>query len=819
MFTDLKFILRSLLKTPGFTVIVILTLALGIGATITIFSMVNSVLLRPLPYAQPEQLARIYTEFSVPGFRQERFGVSRAEYLDILQETKSWASIDAWMSTGANVAVGTRSERITASLVTGGLLASLGVSPAMGRLMTPQDDKPGANLVAIVSYGFWQRSLGADRAIVGRDILLNGRKHTIVGVMPEGFRFPAGVDVNEIWAPLQIDPANLGDRSGHMLSLLGRLKPGISLNQAQSEFDALVEHWGKTPIAHGFMPGRHILVTHAFHEEVVRGIRPALQMLFGAVCFLLLIAGVNVANLLLARAENSRREIAIRGALGAGHWRLARQFLAEGILLASAGAAVGLLLAEGGLRLLKFMAIADIPRSMEIVIDGRVVSLAVALAAATGLAAGLASLAHALKRNLHDVMKSAAASTTNAVGAQRFRQALIVAQLALALVLLTGTGLMLRASWKLQDVQAGFDPAGVVTMSVSLPDSVYSSEAARGFWAQLEGRLHAIPGLENAAFTTALPPVQPTALIGMKTEGFVPTNEEQARTTDFLQVVSPRYFDTLLIRPVQGRLFDARDDMAAPAVAIVNQTMAQQFFKNGDAIGRRLRLYPFGDADAYTVIGVVADVKNYGVDKPPGVALYLPYEQAASHNWIVKDFYQRSMFIAVRTSGDPAPVVSAVRREVSRIDPSLPLSLVRTMDEVMSQTLARPRFLTLALTLFAGIALTLAAVGIYGVISYSVTQRTREFGIRMALGAQHRAVLAQVLKRGLLLTIGGVAIGLVGAFALTRFLSGFLFGVTPTDPVTFVAVSLLLSVIAVLASYVPARRATHVDPLTALRAE
>ena len=622
MFSDLKYAVRSLLKTPGFTAIVVLTLALGIGATVAIFSMINAVLLRPLPYAQPQQLARIYTEFpNLPNGGLRRNWLSPGEYLDLRREAGTWQSLDAWITGGANIATGSDPMRVTASFVTGGLLQSLDIPALRGRLISRQDDEPGATRVAVISYRLWQRTFASDPGAIGRDILLNGRKHTIVGVMPPSFIFPPGeADVPDIWVPLQIDPANLGDRSSHNLSVLGRLKPGVTLHQAQAEFDSLVEQWGRTGSGHHFDPKDHTLVTYDFHEEVVRAVRPALQMLFGAVCFLLLIACVNVANLLLARAEVRQREIAIRGALGAGIWRLGRQFATESLVLAGVGTACGLLLAQCGLQFVKSANAATLPRAIEIGIDVRVVLFAVATSLITGLIFGLAPLIHVLKRNLQGAMKSGAASTASVGGTQRFRQVLIVGQLAFALILLTGTGLMLRTFWKLQEVDTGLDSSGVVTMSLSLPDSGYSREATRNFWTRLQERLTTLPGVENATLTTALPPFADTGSAGLQIEGFVPVKGgPTGGAADLMQFITPGYFDTLRVRLAAGRFFDARDDAQAPRAAIVNQTMARTFWGNESALGHRIRL-PFSD-DWYTVVGVAADVKNGGLERPTGTAV------------------------------------------------------------------------------------------------------------------------------------------------------------------------------------------------------
>jgi putative ABC transport system permease protein len=815
MLTDVKYSLRTLLKAPAFTIVAVSTLALGIGATAAIFSMVNAVLLLPLPYTRPASLTRIYTEFpTFPNGGLRRFALSPAEYVDLREAATSWQSIDGWTSTAANISASTEPTRVAAASITGGLLSSLGASATLGRIVTPQDDQPGAPPVAVISDGLWRRAFGGDPALVGRSIVLNGSKHTVVGVMPRDFTFPPGeTELTDVWVPLQIDPTKLTDRTGHNLNVLGRLKPEATLGQAQAELNLLVDRWGRASSGHHFDSKEHTLVTYALHDEVVRGVRPALQMLFGAVCFLLLIACVNVANILLARAEGRQREIAVRAALGAGVWRLGRQFLTEGAVLAGLGAAAGLLLAHAGLQFLKSTSSIDIPRTQDIGIDWRVLLFALATSLLIGLVFGLAPLVHVLRKNLHDAMKSAAVSTTGSDHTQRFRQALVVAQLALALTLLTGTGLMLRGFWELQRVDVGIDPNGITTMIIALPDEVYSGNAAQSFWTQLQQRMAGSPGIEETALSTALPPAYPanTRYVAAQIEGFAAADGESVRSIDFYQIVTQNYFKTFRIRLLAGRSFDERDGEQAPPAAIVNETMARTFWKNGTAVGHRVR--PSLSNTWYTIVGVAADVKNTGVDNPTGSEIYLPYTQTPA-----KDFLKFA-YITVRSQGDPSAAVAAVRHEVLGIDPGLPIARVRSMTEVISATQARPRFLTVVLTLFALAALILAAVGVYGVVSYTVARTTREFGVRIALGAQRGDILRLVLRRGLPLVWGGVLIGLLSSLASTRLLAGFLFGVTATDPTTFAAVSLLLFLIAIFASYLPARRAMQVDPQVAIRTD
>jgi len=537
-------------------------------------------------------------------------------------------------------------------------------------------------------------------------------------------------------------------------------------------------------------------------------------MLLGAVCFVLLIACVNVANLLLARAEGRQREIAIRGALGASLRRLIVQFVTEGVVLSSLGAVIGLLLAYNGLTLVKAASDASIPRASEIGFDAPVFLVAISICIATGVVFGLTPLMHVIRHRVYDALKSAAASTTGTTSTQRFRHVLVVSELALALVLLIGTGLMVRAFWKLQEVNAGFDPKHVMTALVALPEETYrDAQATIGFWTRLEERLKSLPGINSAAILSGLPPAHGTVYCDTEIEGFVAAPGGLPQNIDFYQFISKDYFKTLGIRLVDGRLFDDRDGPGTPNVAIVNQTMARTFWGNQSPIGRRVRPH-FRDPWC-TVIGVVADVKNAGLEKPTGTELYLPLNQ-------VKDQalgMERTLYIGVRSEGNPSAAMNAVRSVVNELDSTLPLANVRSMADVMSATQSRPRFLTLLLTLFSSVALILAAVGIYGVISYSVAQRTREFGVRIALGAQPADLLGIVLRRGMLLAGIGVLTGLAGAFWLTRFLSSLLFGVAPTDPVTFGTIPLVLVGVALLASYIPARRATKVDPMVALRYE
>jgi putative ABC transport system permease protein len=625
--------------------------------------------------------------------------------------------------------------------------------------------------------------------------------------------------------PIRIDPAV--PVNDHSVFMLGRLKPGVSLQQANAELDTLVARMAETSAAveHHLDPHGHRAVAYALHDEVVLNARPALRMLFGAVCLLLLIACVNVANLLLTRAETRQREIAVRSALGADLPRLARQFVTEGLVLSLLGAALGVLLAKVALLLLERAGDLALPRAAAATIDGRVLSFAVAMGVATGALFGLAPLFHIVKRNLHAVIRAAASATTAGAARHRLRHALIVGQLALALILLAGTALMVRTFWNLARVDPGFDTRHVTTMALWLRQSTYDGEAARSFWTRFAERIVSLPGIESASLSSGLPPLSSDFGWGTIIEGFephegglmsvghLPSGEPIARV-DHYQVVTPGYFGTLKIDLVAGRLFDRRDDAQAPRAVIVNETLARAVWGDASAIGRHIVPALTSPDGYYTVVGVIADVKNGGVDKPTDTALYLPYTQVPADTGLL-----RAPFVAVRSESSPATVVGAVRNALREIDATLPLADVRTLDEVVSTSESRSRFVTLVLTLFGGVSLLLAAVGIYGVIAYSVAQRTRELGIRIALGAPAGAVLRAVLGSALALTLGGVLLGVAGALALSRFLSGFLFGVEATDVRTLGAVALLLAAVALLACLPAARRALRVDPITALRSD
>ena len=815
---DLQFALRMMRKNWGFTAAAVLCLMLGIGATTGIFTVVNAVLLRPLPYSHPEQLVRVYTEFpTFPNGGLPRFWTSAPEFFDLRRDTHSWASLDAWSTGGANLGGKTQPVRVTAALVTGGMLNTLGTAPISGRLISETDDVPGAPVVVDISYGIWRTVFGGDPNIVGRETRFDGKKCTIIGVMPKGFQFPPGEnDPAKVWAAMQLDPVNPGNRGSHNYYLLGRLKPAVSAAAAQGELAALVQSYGehRSPNTHSFSPKDHTLVSYPLQAEVVSSVRPALLVLLGAVAFVLLIASVNVANLLLARAEARRREIAIRGAMGAGLGRLARQFVTEGVLLALCGAILGLALAYAGVRLVQVTNAGGIPRADEIVMDWRVLIFTFGTSLITGAIFGLAPLVPLLVSGISGSLKDAAGSTTAAGGAQMFRRALVVGELAMALVLLIGCGLMLQAFWKLQEVHTGMAPDNVITMRVSLPSGTYTdNKKIAGFWERFEEQITSSPGMRSAALVYGMPPMRAPNMNDTDFEGFVKREGGPIENVDFDQVVTKDYFSTMGIRLMEGRLFDDRDTAAGTPVVIVNNTMARTFWPNQSAIGKHVRPNS-GSKDPWsTVVGVVDDVKNAGLDRPAGTELYLPYGQA-------ENFGLTDMYVVMRgQSGDPRNLVGTVRERLNVMDASLPLSDVRMMDDVMERAQARPRFLTLLLSLFSVTALAIATVGIYGVVSYSVARRTKEFGLRMVLGAQGGDVLGLVMKQGALMVLIGLTAGLITALLLTRLMASLLFAIAPTDAATFASVTAVLAVVALAACYVPARRATRVDPMQTLRYE
>lgn len=813
--TQIRAALRSLWLNPSFTLAALVCLALGIGANTAIFTVVDAVLFRPLPFQDPARLVRLYTEFpsygSSGGFR--KFWMSTPEFLEIRRDLQSWETIEAYTITGANLSGGKEALRVTASSVSGGLFPMLGVQPQTGRVLQSSDDRPGVNLAVVISHGLWQRAFGGDANVLQRSVKVNGLAANIVGVMPAGFHFPPGeTDAPELWLPQQIDPANPGGRAGHFQNVLGKLKAGVTLERAREEIARYVRDQEKitTPNFHHFDSKFHTLIALPYQGEITGQVRPAMLVMLGAVGFVLLIACVNVGNLLLARAESRHHEMAVRKAIGASLWHLARQCLAEGLVLAGLGAVLGLGVAWGALQLILAFNQGSIPRAEEIGIDWRILVFTLGASLLTGVLFGLAPLAQ-FAGDTHAALKSSTGRSTATAQAHWLRRAMVVAELALALVLLVGAGLMVRTFWKLQEVNIGLDPARLITMRLALPTAQYAQNSdVRQLWSRLLERVNALPGVQGATLASGMEPQRQLNANDTRIEGYVKKEGGPDENVDFFQIVAPNYFETMRIPILEGRAFDQRDGPNGNLTTIINQSMARAFFGQQSPLGRRIGANPKGE-NWRTIVGVAADVKNAGVDKPTGTEAYFPYGQA--------DGGLRGMYLKVKASGDAKALLPAIRREIQALDPNLPVAQVREMEEVIAAATTRPRFLSVLLTLFSVIAVGLAAVGIYGVMAYTVAQRTQEFGIRLAIGASPADVLRLVMGQGLVLGLVGIVAGALGAVALASFLNQLLFGVQAFDPLTFGATALLLTLVILVACYLPARRATRVDPMVALRYE
>jgi putative ABC transport system permease protein len=797
---DVRYGARILFKNPSFTFIAVLALALGIGANTAIFTVVNAVLLRPLPYNDPARLMTVWEDASKIGFPHNT--PSPANFIDWRDQNQLFEGMAALHRQTFNLTGDGEPERIDGRRVSTNLFALLGVDPQLGRVFLAEEDQPGSNRVVILSNRLWHRRFAADKLIVGKTLSLNGEPYTVVGVMPQRFEFPTRED--ELWVPIAFDSEEAGRRGSHYLEVIGRTRPGVELEQAQAEMNSigarLQQQYPNTNSNIG-------VTVIPLHEDLVGDIKPALLMLLGAVGFVLLVACANVANLLLARAAVRQKEIAVRMALGASRWRLVRQFLTESVLLGALGGIFGLGLSFVALIVLKSFIPENISQASTIAIDARVLGFTLLVSILTGLIFGLAPAAQ--RSDLNDVLKDGGREGVAGSRGNRMRGLLVIGEVAVSLLLLIGAGLLINSFMRLRNLDPGFQSDHVLTMGIVLPQSKYPDRSKRAiFYSEVLRRVESLPGVKSAGVVNWIPLVFQGDSIGISIEG-QPDPVLSQRPNAATRVINPNYFSSMGMRLLKGRNVDDRDKSTSPAVAVISESMAKRFWPNQDPIGKRFTPGDPTRADQWIqVIGVVNDIRQFELTAEPKPQMYLTYEQIG---------FFAPRYLVVKTDVEPTSLASAVRNAVWEVDKDQPVSNIATMEEVLSDSIARQRFSMLLLAIFAGVALVLAAVGIYGVMSYSVAQRTHEIGIRMALGAQTGAVLKLAVGYGLKLVLVGVVIGLIAAFLLTRVMSTLLFGITPTDPMTFTLISAILILVALIASYIPARRATKVDPVIALR--
>jgi predicted permease len=811
---DIKYGSRMLLKSPGFTLVAILTLALGIGANTAIFSVVNFVLLRPLGYANPDQLVMIWERNVKKGWSESP--TSSGNFADFKNSVKS-LDLAAFTDTNFNLTGGDQPERVAGLRVSANLFSILGVSPIRGRYFSPDEDKPGAGHVLILSYGLWQRSFGANPNLINQTVQLNGQSYTVVGVMPPDFKFPPSFSANvasseetvtnaDVWVPLTTDDVPLV-REIRNLKMIGRLRPGVSPQQAQSETNAIASRLDKEyPDVNAGLES-HVI---PLQEQVTGDIRLALLVLMAAVALVLLIACANVANLLLAKATSRQKEIAIRTAIGATRIRLLRQLLTESMLLGLLGGALGLVFAIVGAKTLVTFVSSNIPRLKDFSFDAKILIFTLLISLITSLIFGLAPAIDASKPNLNEALKEGGRGSGAGAGRNRIRNALVIAEVALAVVLVTASGLMFRSFMHLQSVNPGFNPQNLITLEVELPEAKYHADQQQiAFQQQLLQRVASIPGVQSAGTVDNLPFSGNSFNSSFMIEGRpIPAVTERPRA--FYRVVSPNYFSAMGIPFRRGDQFNERETAEQPGVAIVNDTAARKYWPGEDPIGKKIkRGRPESKNPWLTIVGITGSASQLSLREESQPEIYVPYLQNTSRNFT----------LVARTTSDPRSVAAAVRKEVWATDKDLPVSSMKLMEELISNSTAQPRFYVILLSVFAALALILAAVGVYGVMAYAVTLRTRDIGIRMALGARPADIFKHILGQALILSLIGLAIGLVLAIASTRIMSTLLFGISTADPLTLGATAVTLLAVALVASYLPARRATKVDPMVALRYE
>jgi putative ABC transport system permease protein len=805
---DLRYAVRAFTRTPGFTAVALLTIALGIGATTAIFSVVNAVLLRPLPYPDADRIVQVWMDNRRTKLHEDIH--SYPNYADLRDQNRAFSHMAAYTTGGYNITGGCREsdcepQRVTALFSTPDLFNVLGIAPAMGRAFTAEEDVPGRDGVVILSHGLWTRLFASDRSAIGRTVRLNGRERTVIGVLPASFAFPTRD--TDVWVPLAVDDASKQSRSAFWLYAVARLKPGVPFERAVSDLAGVATRLEQQYASNADI-GVYLVPLPA--QVVGPALRTSLWVMLAAVAAVLLIACANVANLMLSRAAVREREIGVRVALGAARARLVRQLLTESVLLSLLGAALGIALAWVGLRTLIGLAPDDIPRLDQVHIDLTVLGVTLGIAVVTGIAFGLAPALHASRAAATGALREGIRGGTGGRRTQRTRRVLVAAQVALVVVLLTGAGLLIRSFMHLQRVDLGFRPDHLLTLRYSLPRAKYPTPQARlAFEDALLERTRQVRGVEGAGYIESIFLSTTPNSTNMSLDGREMTPEERNIEVP-IDAVSPDYFKVMGVPLRRGRTFTAADNADAPQVVIINENMAKRFWPNEDAVGKRFRYGdPSSNAPLMTVVGVVADMRRTGFNNPVRYETFLPHTQRISN----------SLTLVARTAGDPLALVPAVRAQFKSLDPEQPVFEVASMDQLLSSMVAQRRFSMALLATFAALALVLGVVGVYGVTSYLVAQRTREVGVRLALGAQPAQVVRLVVRQGMLVALAGLGAGLVGALVAGRLMTGLLFGVSPYDVATLVSVSAVIGIATLVANWIPALRAARIDPLAALRSE
>lgn len=805
---DIRYGIRMLIKRPGFTIIVVLTLALGIGANTTIFSAVDAVLLNPLPYQDPDRLVAVWeTNKELSPEMWDKNEVAMGNFRDFRSRNQVFEQLGSLFTADVNLTGVGEPERIRSCVVTTNFFQVLGIQPMIGRSFLPEEEKLGSPRVVILSSALWERLLGSDPNLTNKSLTLNGNPVAVIGVMPPNFelQFPTNIRV-DMWLPLRIDPANV-ERNYHFLYALARLKPGVSLDQAQSDMNLIANQLQQQYPDTNAQKGVNIV---PLRKQLVGKVETYLYLLFGAVGFVLMIACANVAGLLLARVTARHKEVAVRIALGASRWRIIRQLLTESIILSAVSGLLGLLFAYAGIKLLVTLTPPDVPRLHEVGLHVPVFLWTLVISILTGLLFGLAPALQASRPDLNEALKKSAGRNQGGFQRGGLRNPLIVAEVAVALLLSVGAGLMIKSFMRLQQVSPGFEANNLLTMNIALPRQKYREpQQANAFFDQLAEQIKTLPGVKSVGGIDPLPLSNSNVSTGIVIEG-APTVPLAERPDVGERAVTPAYFETMGIPVLKGRSFTAQDRDNTPPVIIVNEALASRYWPNQDVIGKRLGFEEDPSKQNWReIVGVVGNVKHKGLEAEANPEVYFPYQQ------LPKNF----MSVVVRTSSDPVSMIPAIRSQVFTIDKDQPVFDIMTMDQRLAKSVAASRFVMLLLGTFSVLALGLAALGLYGAMAYLVTQRTQEIGLRMALGARRSDVFKLVVGKGMRLAIIGTAIGLVASLALTRVMGSLLFEVTPTDALTFVIVPVVLLTVALLACYIPARRATNVDPLTSLRYE